>query len=471
MQPRLEEIMLRVSQSPLIDAGNQDAAIRLVLDSVCAGLAIQRAGVWFFDTGANGIRCALLIDLNSNTESENTLLTEQDFPNYFVALMQERAVVAHDAQHDTATAEFRDSYLQPLGISSMMDVPIRHHGKMIGIICAEHTGKQRHWSDDEITFASSLGDLVGRAINASANRQAQDALAALNTDLESRIEERTRALAASNDELRQTLDQLTRARDELVRSEKLAALGALVAGVAHELNTPLGNSLTVGSTWADDLAAFREELANGQVRRASLEHFVERSDEASALIVRNITRAAQLVTNFKQIAVDQTSDRRRSFQLHELVQEIVQTLCAGWRGTIQEIVTDIPEGIVLDSFPGGLGQLLQNLLQNARIHGFDEQLAGEIRLHAECPTPEHVRLVISDNGRGIPPEVLPRIFDPFFTTRMGQGGSGLGLHIVHNLATHLLGGQLQASSTLGQGSRFVLELPLQAPHGVASTLA
>ena len=465
MQVRLEEIMLSVSRSPLIDAGHLEEAIRLVLDSICRGLAVARAGVWFFDQDAGAIRCSLLIDQANDSENSNILLIERDYPRYFAALQRERAVVANDACTDPATSEFRDDYLVPLGVSSMMDVPIRHHGKMLGIICAEHTGPARRWTSDEVTFAGALGDLVGRAINARASCEAQAELAALNEALESRIEERTRDLANSNAELRSALEQLTRARDELVRSEKLAALGSLVAGVAHELNTPIGNSLTVASTLSEEVAAFHRDLAGGPLRRVSLERHLQRAGEASLIIVRNIARAAELVSNFKQIAVDQTSDRRRSFDLALLINDIVQTQSASWLGDGPSVVLDVSEGLGFDSFPGALGQILQNLMQNARLHAFAGGKTGEIRIHARRLNDRLVRLVVADNGCGIPLETLPRIFDPFFTTRLGQGGSGLGLHIVHNLVYQLLGGQIKVNSRLAQGTEFLIELPMLAPAG------
>ena len=175
MEARLNEIMLRVSCSPLIDAGRKDEAIRLVLDCACEGLNVARAGIWFLRGDIGSLHCELLIDKAEHTETTDIVLNEADYPRYFSALHSERTIVADDACNDPVTSEFRDGYLVPLGVTSMMDVPIRHHGRMIGIICAEHTGSSRHWTADEISFAGGLGDLVGRVINAHEALAGRDA--------------------------------------------------------------------------------------------------------------------------------------------------------------------------------------------------------------------------------------------------------------------------------------------------------
>ncbi len=468
MNPRLFQIMLDVSKSPLIDAGQQHRAIRLVLDSVCEGLQVQRAGVWFFDATNQHIRCELLLDRAHNTESEDIVLTERDYPLYFAALMSERAIVAHDACQDPNTSEFRQGYLEPLGVTSMMDVPIRHQGRMIGIICCEHCGPKRTWSADEVTFASGLGDLVGRAINARVSQTALQALEVLNNQLELRVQERTRALSESHDELKDTLAQLQLARAAMVHSEKMAALGSLVAGIAHELNTPIGNSLTVITTLSHDLNNLVAAEHEGRLRRSDLLSFLDRSGEAAQLLERNIGRANDLITNFKQIAVDQTSDQRRHFELAAFLQELMATLRAGASARPFELSADVPQPLPFDSYPGALGQVLQNLVNNAAAHAFEPEAHGLVRVGVVHLPSDWVQITVQDNGRGIAPEVLPRIFDPFFTTRLGQGGSGLGLHITHNLVTQLLGGRIEVHSQIGTGTAFLITIPCTAPAAPAT---
>lgn len=304
--------------------------------------------------------------------------------------------------------------------------------------------------------------IVGAMLDVTEMRRIDRDLRELNLSLEQRVAERTAELAASNDQLQQAVDSLTAAHEELIRTEKFVSLGAMVAGVAHELNTPIGNGLTVVSTLQEEFASLADDVAQGALRRSRLDAFVARCTEAGELLTRNLKRAATLIANFKEVAVDQTSDRRRDFVLADLVGEIVQTFETGVRGMRPRFVVDVPETIVLDSFPGALGQILFNLFENARIHAFAADAMGEVRI-AAVDVGERVQINVSDNGRGIPAEHLSRVFDPFFTTRLGTGGSGLGLAIVYRLATRKLGGRIRVSSQPGMGTFFALEIPPQAP--------
>ncbi|MBY0234263.1 MAG: GAF domain-containing protein [Burkholderiaceae bacterium] len=257
--------------------------------------------------------------------------------------------------------------------------------------------------------------------------------------------------------------QLKTAQTQLVEQEKMAALGSLVAGVAHELNTPIGNSLLVASTLLDRGRAFTKQMALGGLRRSELEQHCQANEESSLLLVRSLDTAAQLITSFKQLAVDQTSEQRREFQLHTLCYEIAQTLGNRLRREGHELRLDVPQALVLDSFPGPLGQVLTNLILNAVIHGLEGRRDGLLQLSAEALEGERIRLVFSDNGRGISGEHLARVFDPFFTTKLGQGGSGLGLHISYNIVHSVLGGSIEVSSAPGEGARFEIIIPTEAP--------
>ncbi len=285
----------------------------------------------------------------------------------------------------------------------------------------------------------------------------------LNTNLERRVEERTAELQAANLDLKNALETLNIAKDQLVQSEKLAALGSLVAGVAHELNTPIGNSLTVASTQEEMLNRLVEQIDTG-LKRSDLKKFVSEISMATDILTRNLMRAGDLVTSFKHVAVDRTSSKRRQFSLAELTAEILLTMNPALSKKTCKIESEINKAIVLDSFPGALGQVIINLINNAVIHGFDSQESGSIRIIADFTDDQHAYIEIQDNGKGIHPDNLKRVFEPFFTTRLGQGGSGMGLHIVHNLVTGLLGGQIiVASGHKPGGTTFRLTLPLEAP--------
>lgn len=304
--------------------------------------------------------------------------------------------------------------------------------------------------------------LVSTYIDITEREESRLKIEALNAELESRVMERTAELRTTNQELSQTLETLQLAKDQLVQSEKLAALGALVAGVSHELNTPIGNGLTVASALEHRVEEFSQKIDAG-LRRSDLQSFVEEARFAAEIITRNLGRAGSLVSSFKQVAVDQTSSQRRLFSLNSLVSEIVLTLSAVVKKYTCTVVVDVPVDIMLESYPGPLGQALTNLINNALVHGFDAKDVGSITITSTSRPDGTVQLVVRDTGRGIAPENLRRIFEPFFTTRLGQGGSGLGLHIVHNIVGGVLGGQIRANSDPQQGTEFLLTLPKVAP--------
>ena len=264
--------------------------------------------------------------------------------------------------------------------------------------------------------------------------------------------------------LAETLDTLSRTQDELVRSEKLAALGGMVAGIAHEINTPLGNSLTVASTLGEQAAAFDAALSGAELRRSTLREFSVRFRAGSEILVRNLTRAGELISSFKRVAVDQTSERRRVFNVRDTVSETITMLQPNFTNTGYSTEIDITNDMLMDSYPGALSQVLTNLIANSINHAFEGRDLGVIRVGACSDDPNFVSLTIADNGKGIPPHILPRIFDPFFTTKLGKGGSGLGLHIVYVTVTRILGGQISVESELSAGTRFTLKLPRNAPN-------
>lgn len=306
----------------------------------------------------------------------------------------------------------------------------------------------RKMSNGHIVFDGMIMDITEQ-------KQQEERIHELNTMLEQRVHERTAKLSA-------VLDGLRRTQKELLQSEKLASLGALVAGVAHELNTPIGTAVTVASTLVQTHKRFKALTETG-LTRSGLAEYLSDVQEGGLIIERNLQRAAELIGGFKQLAVDQTSYQRRTFSVREVVQEIILSMRPTLRKTQFELVTDVPQDLVLDSLPGPLGQVLINLINNALLHAFGDRDNGTISLSARATEAGWLSVTVSDDGRGIPLEHQRKIFDPFFTTRMGQGGSGLGLHITYTLVTGPLGGRIELRSTPGQGTSFVLHLPLTAP--------
>jgi len=263
--------------------------------------------------------------------------------------------------------------------------------------------------------------------------------------------------------------QLQETQAQLAAREKLASLGSLVAGVAHELNTPIGNSLLMASTLQEKTGDIAARFDSANLRRSDLADYMAASREASSLIMRSLHNAAELVNSFRQVSVDQASAQRRRFDLAQACQEIVATLMNTVRLAGHRLELEVAPGIVMDSFPGPLGQVVINFVNNALLHAF-EGPGGSMVLEAALHE-GGVRIVFRDDGRGIPQGDLARIFDPFFTTRMGQGGTGLGLNITWNIVTTLLGGSVRVESGQGRGTAFILELPLRAPDPQAGQAA
>ena len=293
-------------------------------------------------------------------------------------------------------------------------------------------------------------------------RALEDELRELNAQLEQRVAQRTTKLAEANRDLQRTLEELQLAQERLVESEKLASLGALVAGVAHELNTPIGNGLMAVSTIEGEYRVLRGRL-DGGVRRRDFDAFLRTLEEGCAIALRNLERASSLVQGFKQVSVDQTSEQRRSFDLKTTLGEILLTLRPTFRHSAVEIAASVPEGLELDSYPGALGQVLTNLLHNAVQHGLEGRADGVVLIRAAPCEDDQVRIEVVDNGRGIDAQVHKHVFDPFFTTRLGHGGSGLGLSIVRSIVTGRLGGRIGFDSTPGVGTVFFVILPRSAP--------
>jgi signal transduction histidine kinase len=264
-------------------------------------------------------------------------------------------------------------------------------------------------------------------------------------------------------ELRTALEDLERARDRLVQSEKMAALGQLVAGVAHEINTPIGVALTAATHLGERTGEFRQIFAENKMKRSDLQGYMDLAQESAELLRYNIQRAARLIQSFKQVAVDQTSEQHRSFELRSYLEQLIASLAPEVRKAGQTLTLVCPEGIELNSYPGALAQVLSNLVANSIAHAYAHGVTGVIAL-AASEDGTNVVLTVTDNGRGIEPENLSKIYDPFFTTKRGSGGTGLGLHIVFNIVTETLGGSIDCRSTPGLGTTFTVTIPMHIPE-------
>ena len=410
-----------------MDEGLLDEAYRLVLRTAQDGLEVARAGVWLLLEDRSGIRCGLLVDRANETDLERLVLTRGQFPRYFAALDDERAILANDACSDPRTAEFADSYLRPLGIGAMLDVPIRHRGEMVGIICCEHIGGVRGWTGEEATFAACLADLVGRAITASRQAEAERALRALNATLEARVVERTRALEAA-------LATATVARQEAEVAN--AAKTRFLATMSHELRTPLNAIL--GYT---DLLV--EDVPELEAIRGAAGHLLAMIEDM--LDVARI-EAGALEVEARAVAVDPALD------------EVEATMRPVIERTGNHLAVERGSGAAVLGDARAIRQILLNLLGNAAK--FSE--AGAIVVRARSDGEGWVALEVADSGPGIAQGDLGRVFEPFFQADSSptrrHGGVGLGLSICRSLAA-AMGGEIAVESALGTGSTFRLRLP------------
>jgi signal transduction histidine kinase len=283
--------------------------------------------------------------------------------------------------------------------------------------------------------------------------------------LEDHVKQRTEDLTRVNDELVDTVDHLKNAQESLVETEKLAALGALVAGVSHELNTPIGNGRLMSSSVHATAALLKSTFDQGEMTKGQLAQGLDEILEGTALIEANLLKANNLVHSFKQIAVDRTNDMRRQFGINDFMLEIDSTMQHAFKSTPYQLQVELGVDVELDSFPGVLSQVVLNLINNALMHGLDGQDAGYVRINV-TPLEHRIEIEVVDDGLGMDDKVRKRIFDPFFTTKLGKGGSGLGMHIVHNLTTGPLGGLITVRSMPGQGTSVTVSIPLNAPQDV-----
>lgn len=303
-------------------------------------------------------------------------------------------------------------------------------------------------------------------IDITERKQAEAALVDTKHGLERSLNEL--ALQKANVELAHkdlsaVLLTLKQAQASLITSEKMASLGALVAGIAHELNTPIGNSLLTATAMSDMCREFERQLGEGGIKRSALDTHLKDARMACSIITNSLTRAADLIHSFKQVAVDQTSDKRRAFNLHGVVHDTLATYSAQLRRANCEVKVVMPETLNFISYPGSVGQVLSNLIQNALMHAFEGREHGQLSISVKEVDEHTVELRFADDGVGMSARTLHQIYDPFFTTKMGQGGSGLGMNIVYNLVTGILRGTIQIESEPGKGTTVTLILPRKVP--------
>lgn len=308
--------------------------------------------------------------------------------------------------------------------------------------------------------------IIFSLVDVTRQRAVEQEIRDMNQQLERRVQARTENLEVANRDLSAALASVHAMQTELVRSEKMAALGSLVAGVAHELNTPIGNSVTVGSAMQEYVRDLSNTIEKGELRRSTLQEFIEQATRGTDILMRSLARASQLIRSFKRVAVDQSSDQRRQFDLQTTLREVCLTLEPMYKSKPYHLTLDLPDEVTMDSYPGALGQLITNFVSNALQHGFEGRDHGSMHLRATVSPGGRLALHFSDDGVGMSEETRKRVFDPFFTTKLGQGGSGLGMNIVYNIVHEILGGTIDVISSPGAGTHIEVGLPLTAPQAL-----
>lgn len=337
------------------------------------------------------------------------------------------------------------------GMHSHMSAPLITGGTTIGTLNVAAPQANAFTQRDEQLLAQIAGLLASTLQSRRLFAQTQAAL-----DENRRLYTSTREYNAT---LLQTLTQLHTAQTQLIAAEKMASLGRLVAGLAHEISTPIGIAVTAASVWEDRVHELRQLYQSGQMKRADFEEFLQTIFESGRLISNNLQRAADLIQSFKQVAVDQSSEVRRDINLKAYIHEIINSLRPELKRTQLTVEISGEDDVVLQSYPGALSQIITNFILNSITHAYAPGDAGHLAITLERQE-DKVILHYSDDGKGIPVEDHDRIFEPFFTTRRSQGGSGLGLHIVYNLVTQKLGGTIRFQSQVGVGTIFTIYLPL-----------
>jgi len=455
-QRHLDDV-LRVGQGRLLEMVARGAPLRDTLDSL----------MLLIESQSEGVLCSVLL-LDEDAVTIHPASAPSLPPEYMAlldgfaigpgagscgtAMFRKETVIVSDITTDPLWAPYK-SLVAPHGLRACWSTPIFLDKDHVLGSFAMYYREVRSPNADDMRLISVATHLAGIAIERT---RREHELAQHREHLEELVAARTAELSAA-------LDTLSLTQEELVRRDKLAALGALVAGVAHELNTPIGNSLMVATTMADQADTLESSVAEG-LRRSTLQSYFARAHEASAILVRNLQRAAALVASFKQLAVDSSASQRRIFSLSDMLAEMAAPLritAIGHRPIVLEL--DIEPALTMDSYPGPLAQVIASIADNCLVHAFAAETAGVIRIVAARRARDLVAISVADNGTGIARELTARVYDPFFTTKLGSGGSGLGLHVAHNIVTGVLGGRIELHSAPGQGATFTLLLPAVAP--------
>ena len=414
-----------------------DQLMKIVIENAGA----QTGSLIFVSNGE--LMVEAIINVNEQVEAKHSLPITA-FNNLPISVLNYVVRTHSDVLLDEAnqTNEFADdSYFIKQKPKSVLCIPILHQGQLIAIIYLENNLTTAAFPPQRLQLLKLICSQAAISIKN----------ATLYNTLEQKVAERTQQLS-------QALENLRATQKQLVESEKMAALGSLVAGVAHEINTPVGTSITAASTLKYETTSFNNAVMEGKLKRSSLNNYLETASESTDLILNNLNRASDLIQSFKQVAVDSSHLEKREFAIKPYIEEILNSLRPKFKNTALSLTVEGEDNIKMETYPGALAQIITNLVINSLNHAYQPGEKGLLRFQVTQET-DKVIIEYSDDGCGIPPENLTKIFEPFFTTARNQGGTGLGLHIVYNLVTQKIQGKIDVKSEVNLGTIFIIALP------------
>ncbi|WP_051534615.1 ATP-binding protein [Deefgea rivuli] len=415
-QKPVSEQLLELAANPEINLG-QHASLQLVLNEAAQILQLDWIGIWTLNPHASGYDCAVQYSKKVQLQFQ---INPQQTPHYFKYINQmEQLVIAPDARLHPAATEILQCYRDAMP-QSILDFPLQIHNKHFGMVSFMQIAQPNPWRREDIMHCSHIVHLLERIF---ANKE--------------------------RDEI-----QL-----ELQRNEKMASLGRLVAGIAHEINTPIGIGVTATSTLHSEIKLVLNDLDEGKLGKNRLTQFLQAARENVMVTERNLQRAAELIKSFKEIAVDQNSDVRRWINVNDYLNEILLNLSPSVKHTPYYWETQCPKELQVDTYPGSLAQIITNFINNSILHGFEGKSAGVMQIELSQNASGALVLDYRDDGCGMDENIQQHIFDPFFTTKLGQGGSGLGMNIVYNLITQRLKGSIEIHSQPNSGVHFHCVFP------------
>ena len=447
-----DQILLDLASNLSIEKNDILGLSTTLCMTACRALKVAQASFWQWST-PDCLSCMARCDSHAEALALGTDLERESLPALLAQLEAGEMIIAHAAAQHLFTWQWSEYALQAQGIAAVLLIPVRLNNETIAVVACEHLDGQRNWRRDEVQHAQQLGLLATRALAQYRQQSYVEQIAGLNTrlqekndELETRVNERTQALEQT--------------RGKLVQAEKLAALGHLVAGFAHELNTPLGSILTASTKLSAQSRTINQQLQTGALKKSQVDHYLGQGQEISELIERNARRASDLIHDLKQLTSESPSHATQPVCLFDVVENVIAHLSVPQQHRFITIENHIDPQLLLNSYRSEIEMIVNQLMQNSLLHAFMPNSTGKIGITSMLTAGNEVALIYCDNGVGIEPTAQKKVFDPFYTTQFGQGRSGLGLYQVYSVVHGRLGGDISLSSTPTQGTQITITLPL-----------